>query len=145
MAPEIEGSSQSDYGILLDHKGPRLSSGIRKYIRRLKEEGGLDKAMALARELKEQKRKRLIRTKAHEELKIAVLDILESNGDPVDFAKKEARIVWLRYAAGDIDNTQERQEELGEIFESVPPDKQVAFGEEVAKIRDEAMSLRPRS
>lgn len=147
MTPETKKSNQSDYGFLLDHKGPRLPSGIRKYIRRLKEEGELDKAMALAKELREKKREGLIktRTRPQEELNIAVLDILESESeDPRDCASKAARVVWYRFATGDIDNTEEREEQLGEIFESVPPEEQDAFGEELAGIRDEAMGLRPR-
>ncbi|MCH7730452.1 hypothetical protein IID21_02860 [Patescibacteria group bacterium] len=100
---------------LLSKKEPRLSKGIRSYIRILKQHGHFEKAMD-RRKHEVGKKKATRTTKAYGELHKTLRVIIETD-DPQIEAENELRAVWLMHAASILDSD-ERVQGIIDILDS---------------------------
>lgn len=143
MEQEPRLSQDSDYleKLLLD-KGPRLSVGVRRHIRWLKQEGRWEEAVKSAREAREKKgetRRRNLVVELHK----ALLNAVEAE-DPKVQAEEEVRFTWLSQITGFIDQSQ-RTEEITEILTSRGPEIEEYLVPRLPHIRDEFPKIPPPS
>ncbi|OGM21467.1 hypothetical protein A2714_03340 [Candidatus Woesebacteria bacterium RIFCSPHIGHO2_01_FULL_38_9] len=126
---------------LLASKEGRLPKGIRKYIRRLKEEGLLDRALRVSREQRE-KRKPYI--KREERLQVAVGKILDMK-DPKVVVVEAAVATWLlqdgEAEEGTTYDSVARIADLDEIYE-LNPDLETHLEVAMPEAREEALRIR---
>ena len=114
-----------------------LPGGVRKRIRRLKEQGKVEKAtvyreneLKKAREKRRQRNPRAAKLQDTLDEKTRLLDEIE---DPKDRATENARIVWLKSELGDI-TSRERVSQLMKISDEHPKI-------DISKIRKEVRGL----
>jgi len=105
----------SDFESNLDSKEPKLPAGIRKYIRRLKEDGNWDEAMEVR---KREIGKRITRGQViNNQLNVSIRTLVDSD-DPVQQYVHQIRATWL-LESGDVITAEERKAQLGLIIDDV--------------------------
>lgn len=134
------GITLEELGSLADQKELRLPKSIRAYIRRLKADGQFERAMAVAREVRERKLKER-QQNAEKELYRSIRELLETK-DPQVQAVEEIRAIWLLYASGVIDSD-EKTAELLVTLDSKSPDLKAFLEGRLIDIREELRPLLP--
>lgn len=130
---------------LWEEKDMRLPKSIRKYIRRLKNEGRLDEAELTRKKTLEAKRGKygdplvLKQVKARRALDRSIYNLLTTE-DPEIEAELEIRTIWLLELTGEIDSS-ERTQELLEAIDSKAPLLREYLEERMPEIRDEVSKL----
>lgn len=94
----------------------KLPNGIRKYIRRLKQEGKLSEALRVKSESTE--KKRTARQRLQDKLDENSITAIVSD-DPQKQALSEFTATWLLSLTGEI-STEERQVDLGKVYDTHP-------------------------
>jgi len=120
-------------------KEERLSNGIRKYIRRLKESGRWDEAIKLGQIKREEKRNR--RDFAAEELEKTLTEVI-CQDDPLEEASGQIKVMWLLSAVG-IMTVDERKKEMISFLNSVPQEIQAPLEKKLLVIRDGVKQFMP--
>lgn len=120
-------------------KKERLSPGIRKYIRRLKESGRWDEAIKLGQIRRDEKRNRI--EVAAEELEKTITEVI-CEEDLLKEASGQIKVIWLLNAVGVL-STDERREEMISFLNSVPQEIQTPLEEKLPAIRDGVKQFMP--
>ncbi len=129
---------------VFESKAPRLPQGIRKYIRRLKEEDQIDEALRVSREQGEKKK---LHIKREERLQVAVGNILDT-GDPEIVVSEAATASWL-LEDGEVEKGKDydakaRTADLAELYE-LNPDLEGHLENVLSEVRDEALRIKTAS
>lgn len=95
----------------------KLPKGIRKYIRRLKQEGKLEEAFRVKKESTE--RKRSARDKLNDKLNENLRDVVLSD-NPEQRALGEFTTTWMLSKTGEIPTLEERRADLEQVYRSYP-------------------------
>lgn len=115
-----------------------LPKSIRDYIRRLKADGQLKKALEISDKVRESKsRKR--EERAQEELRLTIFKLLETEDSLVQ-GEYELKALWLLEASGII-NSEERLKDLLESLDSKAPALKEHLEKRLVAIREQVEPL----
>jgi hypothetical protein len=138
LAEHKKNSCTSELDRKLQAKEARLPKGIRKYIRRLKQEGLWDEKVKY-RIHQQRNNKHEIATDAIHETLVEVI----CTEDPVEEAAGQIKIIWLMNAVGIIETTEERKKQILEILDSQPIEIQPQVEALMPSIMREVQPLLP--
>ncbi|MBI1864091.1 hypothetical protein HYS03_02690 [Candidatus Woesebacteria bacterium] len=133
---EEQGFSTQEIEALLQEKDPRLPKSVRRYIRDLKQAGKFEEAMRKRNDevqKKKDKRERII-----DELNGSVYGLAITK-EPKEEIDNMAKALWLMDAARII-APEERQAELGEIYDIAGSELEGYLQERMPQIRNEVAS-----